>query len=223
MGWKLRETLGDLCRSDSRLLSFSILHRVEFDELIPCVSLSLSPFFFFDGGKDIVYCILMSLEEKKNETNKVAVSLSSQNYYSYPTNLVNETSSSSSLQTHFRRPFFSLQNVTYPDRQMCWSTSLYSSSTNHHLYRVQLFSDTNTRRKIEALEKKKSPSLFGKVNLFGLPVGRGTLDRPPLIWRRTLSTCTETSALPRENFLLFFLSPNFGNVPLSLVYERRVV
>ena len=96
---------------------------------------------------------------------------------------------------------------------MCWSTSLYSSSTNHHLYRVQLFSDTNTRRKIEALEKKKSPSLFGKVNLFGLPVGRGTLDRPPLIWRRTLSTCTETSALPRENFLLFFSLPILGMSP----------
>ena len=91
--------------------------------------------------------------------------------------------------------------ATYTDRKMCWSTSLYSSSTNHHLYRVQLFSDTKHETENSVGEKEK-PLSFWK----GKFVGRGTLDRPPLIWRRTLSTCTETSALPRENFLLFFIS-----------------
>ena len=98
--------------------------------------------------------------------------------------------------------------ATYTDRKMCWSTSLYSSSTNHHLYRVQLFSDTKHETENSVGEKEK-PLSFWK----GKFVGRGTLDRPPLIWRRTLSTCTETSALPRENFLLFFSLPILGMSP----------
>ena len=148
--------LGDICRSDSRLLKFSTSRWIWQVDTLRVITFS-----FFDGGKDIVYYILMSLEER-DETK--LLSISSQ-YNSHPTILVNETSSSS-LQTHFRRPFFfSSQNVTYPDRQMCWSTSLYSSPTKPpSLFRSAIF--RYERRDVKlGLEKKKILFLFEKVLL----------------------------------------------------------
>ena len=80
------------------------------------------PFFSLMEEKTLSIAFWCHLKRRRTRRNKVAVSLSSQYYYSYPTNLVNETSS---LQTHFRRPFFSLQNVAYPDRQMCDLVLIY--------------------------------------------------------------------------------------------------
>ena len=109
------------------------------------------------------HCLLYFDVTWRTRRNKL-LSISSQ-YNSHPTILVNETSSSS-LQTHFRRPFFfSSQNVTYPDRQMCWSTSLYSSPTKPpSLFRSAIF--RYERRDVKlGLEKKKILFLFEKVLL----------------------------------------------------------